>query len=349
MGEKARRFCADVILVSLTALIAVFLLKNCFFLLFPVGMGYLFSEAVRGSFRKLRPVSAPVKRVLIILLLMILFAFMFLLVTLAAEKTLAGIRALTDGLAGAAEGLSAWTQKIAGRLSPHLTGILGQEAEQSLTELLPELLREGARRLAQRLPDLVAAIAGGMPSFFLSLILFLFCGYFFSCGWDRTRALFYRLCPEEHRPAVLRRKAAFLRAFKKILGAYSLLFLLTFSELLLGFFILKIPGAASMALTVALVDALPIFGCGTVLVPWSVVLLLRGSVKQGAGMLALYGLIFVVRQFLEPRIVGRSIGLSPVFSLVLMLAGLKLFGVWGMFLLPLFAACLWSEKRGAET
>ncbi|MBP5288253.1 MAG: AI-2E family transporter, partial [Clostridia bacterium] len=202
----------------------------------------------------------------------------------------------------------------------------------------PALLTEGAKRVARVVPEWVGGIAAGLPLLVASLILFLFSGYYFSCEWDRARALFFRLCPEKKRAGVIKRKSAFLKALKKILRAYGLLFVITFCELLAGFWILRVPGSVGKALVTAVVDALPVFGCGTVLIPWGIVLLLRKQTVQGIGMLVLYGAMWVIRQFLEPRVVGRSVGLHPVVSLILVIGGLALFGIWGILLVPVVSA-----------
>ena len=349
MKETTRRRCLDLLLIAGAAFIGVVLIKKLFFIVFPVGMGYLFSEAVRSSFRKLKPVSLPVRRVLIILILMILFALLLLAGVLATEKLLAGARALGEGLESAIGSLTAWLEDATARTGKWLSGILHKNVETAVADMLSAMLTEGAKRLAQKLPEWVGKLAGGIPTLLISFVLFLFSGYYFSCEWDRARTLFYRLCPEDKREDILRRKAGFLRALKKLLRAYGLLFLITFGELAAGFWFLGISGAAGKALVISAVDALPVFGCGTVLLPWSAALFLQGKTAGAVGLLILYLVQAAARQVLEPRIVGRSIGLHPVVSLILMLAGLTLFGVWGMFLTPLTAACFLNGNAPGNT
>ena len=92
------------------------------------------------------------------------------------------------------------------------------------------------------------------------------------------------------------------------------------------------------AALVALVDAVPVLGTGTVLVPWALVRFLQGDVMQGAGLLAVFGLSWLVRSVLEPRIVGKSLGLDPLISLIAFYVGFKLWGIPGMILAPMAAA-----------
>ena len=87
----------------------------------------------------------------------------------------------------------------------------------------------------------------------------------------------------------------------------------------------------------ALVDALPVFGTGTVLLPWALVTFLSGDWKLALGLLALYGLVSLVRSLLEPKLVGDKVGLPPLAALFAMYLGFKALGVPGMILAPLAA------------
>ena len=122
--------------------------------------------------------------------------------------------------------------------------------------------------------------------------------------------------------------------FWRWLKAESILCLATFVMLLLGFWYLGVDYALLTAVLVAIVDALPVLGTGTVLVPWSVYQLLLGSVPRGAALLALYALILLVRNLLEPRLVAAQAGLPPLAALMAMYLGFRLFGVGGMLLAP---------------
>ena len=116
--------------------------------------------------------------------------------------------------------------------------------------------------------------------------------------------------------------------------AYLLILGLTFFELFIGFSMLGVSYSFLSALGVALVDILPMFGAGAVLVPWAAVMLITGDQFMGVGLLVLWAIVSVVRQFAEPRIIGRSFGVSPILTLLAMYAGLRLFGIGGMITAP---------------
>ena len=84
-------------------------------------------------------------------------------------------------------------------------------------------------------------------------------------------------------------------------------------------------------------DALPVLGTGTVLVPWSLVCLLQGDTVRGIGLLGVYAAASLTRSVLEPRFIGRQLGLDPLVTLLAMYAGYRLWGLAGMILAPLLA------------
>lgn len=119
------------------------------------------------------------------------------------------------------------------------------------------------------------------------------------------------------------------------LKAQLILMTITFSEVLVGFLIIGIENALLLALIIALVDALPILGTGSILLPWAVIDLLSGNTRQGLSLALLWLIIIFVRQLIEPKVVGQQIGIHPLFTLFGMYLGLKFMGVLGMFLGPI--------------
>lgn len=102
-----------------------------------------------------------------------------------------------------------------------------------------------------------------------------------------------------------------------------------------GFFLLRIPFAPIWALGSAAVDAFPVLGTGTVLVPWSILAMLQGKTGLAIGLLGLYAAAALTRSMLEPRLIGKQLGLDPLVTLVALYTGFKLWGVAGMLFLPL--------------
>ena len=90
-----------------------------------------------------------------------------------------------------------------------------------------------------------------------------------------------------------------------------------------------------MALFIGFVDALPILGSGTVMIPWAIITALDGDLRLAVSIFILFVIMSVVRQFLEPRLVSKHIGTHPIFTLIAMYTGFKIFGVFGLIIGPI--------------
>lgn len=125
---------------------------------------------------------------------------------------------------------------------------------------------------------------------------------------------------------------------KDALGGYVktqlILMCFTFAICLLGLFVLQRPYAFLIAIVIAAFDALPMFGSGAILIPWAIFQLISGNIIVAVGLLAIYGLIVVVRQVLEPKVLSSQIGVYALVTLMSMYIGFKLIGVLGLILGP---------------
>lgn len=131
----------------------------------------------------------------------------------------------------------------------------------------------------------------------------------------------------------------------KYVKSYSLIFFITFFELAIGFSLLRVQNAMLLGLLVAIFDILPILGTGGVLIPWALISAVLGDKAFALGVFTLYIIIIVVRNIIEPRIVGKQIGLHPLVTLVCMFVGLKFFGVIGLFGFPIALSVLVNMDR----
>ena len=183
----------------------------------------------------------------------------------------------------------------------------------------------------------VGSAAAFLPNSLLFVAVVIIATYYFAIDRVRINCFFLSLFPKNIRPLLKNARDSLAQTVGRFVRAYSLLFLITFCELLLAFVILGIDYSFVLALVISLVDVLPVLGTGTVLIPWGIIALVSGNIAIGIGVLVAYAAITVVRQVIEPRIVGKFIGLSPIAALATMYVGLKLIGIVGLFALPLGA------------
>ena len=145
-----------------------------------------------------------------------------------------------------------------------------------------------------------------------------------------------RLLPKKISTVLVKIKDGFLSTLLKYLRSYLLLLLITFIEMLVGLFLLRAPYPLVMAIVIAVLDLLPVIGVGIVLVPWGVWSFVIGKTPFGIGLLVLFAFHTVLRQVIEPKIVGKSLGVHPLLTLVFIYVGYSVFGIVGLLLVPIF-------------
>lgn len=187
----------------------------------------------------------------------------------------------------------------------------------------------------------VISTASKVPGFLISVVVFFIACCFITADYDHLVGFVKRQLPEKKREALTKTKVLTLSTLGKMLKAYCLIICITFTELFIGLSALDLLGLYSggykvlISLGIALVDIFPILGSGTVLIPWAVISLFTGNIGRGIGLLVIYVIITVLRQYIEPKLVAGQLGLPPIATLVSMYLGLKIFGAAGIFMLPL--------------
>ena len=205
---------------------------------------------------------------------------------------------------------------------------------------LSSLLSGLAERFSGTLLPMLASAAAFVPEAVFAVIVFLLASYYFAADYPRLHASMRALLPAPAAKKATELRATLGNSVGSVLRAYGLLMFITFSELFAALLVMGYRYAFLIALGTAVIDILPVLGTGTVLIPWGVITLLSGDTGRGIALLCVYVGMTVVRQILEPRIVGKYIGLSPLCTLATMYLGLRFFGVAGLIFLPLAALAL---------
>lgn len=187
-----------------------------------------------------------------------------------------------------------------------------------------------------------------IPGFLIKLIIAIVSTFFFMIDYNKILVTLIGLIPKGKETTVTNLIGYFKNTILIYLKSYSLLFLLTYAELTIGFTIMRIPYPPLIGLLIAIFDILPILGVGGILLPWMVILLIMKNVPLAIGMLVLYLVITFIRNTIEPKLVGQQIGLHPLATLIFMYLGLRFLGFLGMFLFPVSLAVLVSIHREKE-
>lgn len=184
-------------------------------------------------------------------------------------------------------------------------------------------------------------VARNVPSAILGIVIGIIAWILFAKDYRYVVNFIQLQLPESKKNLLVEIKQVFSNTILKMVKAYLLIMFITFCELSIGFTILSIAGIMNnsyiylIALGICIFDILPVAGSGGILIPWAIVSLVMGNTAQAIGLLIIYVIITVIRQYIEPKIVGDTLGVNPLITLAGLYFGLKLFGVLGMFIVPI--------------
>lgn len=231
-----------------------------------------------------------------------------------------------------------------------LLGVTEQMAMQTPDGMPAEIASQAGEMLSGvsvKVIDNVSDIASNIPRLCMNILLTVIATVFTEVEYEEVVLFLERQIPEGWKNTTAEIRTGILELAGKCMLSYLLIMLLTYAELVVGFWLLGIEGAFVIAFIIAVLDILPVLGTGTILLPWMIAAFMSGNLKQGIGILLLYLVITVVRNIVEPRLVGSQIGLSPVVMLPCMILGLHFFGLPGLFIVPYGTAFLKSlNDRG---
>lgn len=186
----------------------------------------------------------------------------------------------------------------------------------------------------------IMGIAGGIPSFFIRFLFTIVSSFFFTIDYTKITGFILKQFSIKNQDIILNIKKNGVDTIFKFIKAYAILIMITFIELSIGLSILRIPNSILFAALIAIIDILPILGTGGILLPWAAICVVTGNIGLAVGLVILYIIILVIRQTLEPKVVGNQIGLHPIVTLMCMFVGAQLFGFIGLFLLPILVTIL---------
>ena len=196
--------------------------------------------------------------------------------------------------------------------------------------------------------DLLSGMVTAVPSAVLSTLAMIISTFFVAADYEQLRSFLTTYAPENCKAMLSDVRHYLTDTLFVVIRSYLLIMLLTFTELTILFSVFRISNPVTKAAIIAVFDILPILGTGGILIPWGVTSLVLGYPVLGVEILAIYGIVTVVRNYAEPKIVGAQLGLHPIITLVSMFVGLRLFGFWGMFGIPVGISYFWKKKKEQE-
>ncbi len=247
---------------------------------------------------------------------------------------------MTDAVIQGTALLEQWLLSLAEKTPPGIRMVV--------TDFITKLFTGGGsilEQLAKGIPQMASQLLGHFSQGLIATVTMLLSAYMIAARWQELKAWLQKQLPkgwsDRYLPAI--------KGFRSALGGWLLAQLklgaVAFFILTIGFLLLKLPQFFLWAALVTLVDALPILGVGTVLVPWSLICFLQQDTPKAIGLLCIFLIIWLVRSILEPRLISKELGLDPLLTLIVIYAGFRLWGIWGMIFAPVIAICLIQLRK----
>ncbi len=204
-----------------------------------------------------------------------------------------------------------------------------------------ESLQDSLTALSSGIVEFISAstikLAKHVPGLLISVVFSILASYFLIRDKKVFKRQAFSLLGDNISSKLSELKNYLFEAVFAYIRAQGILMSITFAEAFIGLSILNVKYSFLLALVIAFIDAIPIFGTGTILIPWALYHIITGNYSLAIGLLIIYAVCVVVRQLLEPKILSSQIGLPPLLTLFAMYAGYRFIGIFGMILGPVVA------------
>lgn len=354
--EKRRETIINVIYIAMILALIYLFFKYCFAVAAPFLISFFFAVLLQKPLRKLdkktnNKVHTLWSILLVIFGVLILLGPVVTILALIGKQIANFINYLTTQLSDLPAFLATLEREVLNMLD-FLPDSVYNSASSAVNDFFSNLIKDfdisslgiDAKTISNSVSSGITSfynVVKNVPSAIISVVIGIIALIFFTKDYDRIVRFIRLQLPDNKKNILSEIKQIFSKTILKMFRAYGLIMLITFGELMIGFSILKAIGLLDnnyivmIAVAIAIFDILPVAGSGGILIPWSLINLVLGNFGLALGIIIIYIAISVIRQYLEPKIVGSTLGVHPIITLAGLYFGLKLFGFMGMFIVPL--------------
>lgn len=309
-------------------------------------VAYLLRQPIRFLARKL-PISRKTVAICVVLLF---YATIGTLISLLGVKAVSWITAFISHLPDLYQSHAIpFFADVMNRLE-----VLMADFDPAVLNALSDLGSKALQSVGQMLSNLsvtVVSMASGaatsVPGLIIKVILIIISSFFLSIDYELIKTFILRQLSEKTQVLLYEIKNYVAGTLWVCIRSYAIIMSITCVELAIGLSIIKVKGAVLVAVLISIFDILPVLGTGGIMIPWTVLSLVRGDFRLALGLAIVYIAITVIRNIIEPKIVGGQLGLHPIVTLASMFAGVQLLGVIGLFGFPIGLSLLCHlNKRG---
>jgi len=341
--ERKKKFIVNTLYIVLIVLIVYILFKYALGLvspfIFAFGFAYLLKKPSRFVAQKLR---LPKKLVAVIFVL-VFYLTIGIILSLSGIKIIAVVTDIISGLPLLYEEQLApflvnrfdAIEAAIFRLDPALVTMITEGFDQFVNSI-----GDNISKISLSLVGTISGVATSLPGILIRILIMMISTFFIASDYELLSQFVQRQFTGKGNDLMMRIKHYLIDTLFVVFRSYAIIMSVTFVELAIGLSIINVPNAILIALIIAMFDIMPIFGTGGVMIPWTIISFIQGDYKLGIGLLVVYVFVTIVRNILEPKIVGSQLGLHPVVTLMCMFIGVNMFGVLGLFGFPITLSLL---------
>lgn len=359
--ERKRATIINVAYYAMILAIVYFFVKYALWLFLPIVIAFIIALVLQkpvNAISKKTPIKKGMASVFCVFFL--LFILVGVIVLLGASVVnylkdfIAYITALFENTDVLLANVENWVLDIIAKLPDGISGMLSKnisdifdsialmlsgESEQATQEAARSGLNFDLSWITTPVASVVST-AKQLPTVLTSVLITLIASCFLTSDFDSVSRFIRRQMSEKANQNFDRAKVLLKSSFGKMIKAYCIIILVTFTEITIGLSVLKLIGVFNssyiviIAAVIAIIDIVPVLGTGTVIIPWAVYSLIVGNYGLAIGLIVIYAVVSVIRQIIEPKLVAGQLGLPPFVTIIGMFIGLRLFGVLGMLIMP---------------
>lgn len=335
--KKRKSFLVDVAFWAVIGAIYFVFFKYVVPATWPFVIAFLITLLLKGPINKLsEKLHMPRKgaaAIVLILFHIIIAALLVLVVFYTIYALINWISTLpdlyTNEIQPALSSVLNWVENLFTRLDPSYQAFLD-----GLGDNLLSAVSEIITALSKTLLSAAQKVVFAFPSIIIGVMFTIIATVFITLDYPNIRAFVLGQFSQKNVGIILDIRDCLKYSVVEVLKSYAVIMCITFIELSISLSIIKIPHSILIALLTAMIDIVPILGTGTIMIPWSIIQLINGNFAMGGKLALIYIIITVIRNYIEPRIVGKGLGVNSIILLLCMYVGAKLLGAIGIVVLP---------------
>lgn len=361
-AEFRRKRIINIVYYAIVLGLAYLFLKYCFSMFAPFLFAFFIAVIVQKPTNFITRKTKIKKGLTTTILVLLLYLIIAALISFIGVKCVDGIKSMIafiqeklSDIPTLIENVKTWSLNVIrflpdgmeAKAAKSMVPFFDALKEKSATEIASFIMDKASIGEKFSLSSLSTPLSGiwstakQIPSVFVAVMIAIVSSCFMAVDYDRMVLFIKGQLSPENEEKLSATKRIVLTSLAKLIKSYALIICITGMEIFIGLNILSLIGIykdgniLALSLIIAVLDILPVIGTGTFMVPWCIYSLITGKIGLGIGLFIVYAVIYVVRQIIEPKIVGGTVDLPPFVTLMGMYIGSQLFGFLGIFLLPI--------------